>query len=76
MRWAFFVLTLGLAWFQAVAGFDRQIAGATHKFWLMSRLSDLSEGHFDSDFWRASHDLFPPAPDALTAYKVRIDRAA
>ena len=38
---------------RAVAGFDRKIAGATHKCWLKQRLSDLSESHFDSDFWRA-----------------------
>jgi hypothetical protein len=36
-----------------VAGFDRKIAGATHKYRLKHRLSDLSESHFDSDFWRA-----------------------
>lgn len=35
-----------LAWKQAVAGFDRQIAGATDKFRLKRRLSDLSEAIF------------------------------
>lgn len=35
---------------QAVAGFDRQIAGATHKCRLKRRFSDLSEAIFDSDF--------------------------
>jgi hypothetical protein len=54
----FFVCVLCfLVWsqkrFRPVAGFDRKIAGATHKFRLKQRLSDLSESHFDSDFWRA-----------------------
>lgn len=39
-----------LAQKRAVAGFDRQLAGATHKWRLKRRLSDLSEAIFNSDF--------------------------
>ena len=34
---------------QTVAGFDRQIAGATHKCWLKRRLSGWTEAIFVND---------------------------
>ena len=56
---------------QTVAGFDRHLAGATHKFWLKRRLSDLSEAIFGSDFWRAFYDLQTTAPHAFTTLKTK-----
>jgi hypothetical protein len=53
----FFICVLSL-WSGRESGSDQsrnltQIAGATNKCRLKQRLSDLSESHFDSDFWRA-----------------------
>jgi hypothetical protein len=74
MKWAFFCLVFLLAWFQAVAGFDRHIAGATHKFWLKRRLSGTPEAIFGSDFWRDLYDLQPPAPDAFTTLILKFQK--
>ena len=63
----FFVFCLRV-YIQTVARFDRQIAGATSKYWLNRRLSDTShrcmEAIFSSDFWRDFDDLHTTAFDA------------
>ena len=66
-----FFVFFSRVWTQTVAGFDRQIAGATSKYWLNRRLSDTShrcmEAIFSSDFWERFHDLHTTASDASKA---------
>ena len=61
-----FFVFFSRVWTQTVAGFDRQIAGATHKYWLNRRLSDTSHGCmeaiFSSDFWRDFMTCTPRHP--------------